>query len=285
MKYTVAVAQIDSRLGDVEANIELHFRAAESAQAAGASLVVFPELSLHGYTLRDLSWDTALDPRTDGRLADLKRLSKDISIVFGFAESAPDHGIYNSAVWMEDGSIGHIHRKMYPPTYGMFEEGRYFSQGRTARAFSSKLGRFGMLICEDAWHVSVPYLLTLDGAEALVVLTASPTRLGAEETLRAIEINHEHQRTYARLLSSYIIFANRIGFEDGVNFWGGSLIVNPFGEMIAKGKNFDSDLITAEIEWEEVKRARRFSRHLLDEKPELTSLNLREIIRRRRSSD
>jgi predicted amidohydrolase len=266
MKFRVALAQIDSRVGDLQDNLRRHLAAIEEARTAGAQLVVFPELSLTGYTLRDLAWDVSLNPFADLRLAPLREMSKSISIVVGLVESAENQGIYNSAVFFEDGLIRHVHRKIYPPTYGMFEEGRYFSRGNHVAAFDSKLGRFGLLICEDLWHISLPYLLALDAAEVIFSLTASPSRVapGSSETANA-ELNYEQHRTYARLLSSYIVFCNRVGYEDGVNFWGGSAVVNPSGTMISTGTLFQPDLVFAAIDSLEVQRARRFSRHFLDE--------------------
>ena len=106
----------------------------------GAKLVLFPELSLTGYTLRDLAWDVAINPFQNKIIAPLLEKSRKISIAVGFVESGAHYGIYNSAMFLEDGEIKHIHRKIYPPTYGMFEEGRYFGVGKTVAAFDSKLG-------------------------------------------------------------------------------------------------------------------------------------------------
>ncbi len=148
----------------------------------------------------------------------------------------------------------------------MFEEGRYFSKGEDVAAFNSRHGRFGLLVCEDLWHVSLPYLLAVDGAEVLISLTASPSRLAAQSAeMETARVNHEQHRAYARLLSSYVVFCNRVGYEDGVNFWGGSAVVGPGGVMISTAKLFGEDLIVAEIDSLEVQRARRFSRHFLDE--------------------
>ena len=270
MKCRIAVVQLDSRVGDITANREVHLRYIDKAIKKRANLIVFPELSLTGYTLRDLAGEQAIDPRSDQLLEPLKSRSRRISIALGFVESGRNHGIYNSAMFLEDGAIKHIHRKVYPPTYGMFEEGRYFSQGTSAVAFDSKFGRFGILICEDVWHLSLPYLLALDGAEAILCPTASPTRLGGDKTSLSIaDVNHEHHRAYARLLNVYMVFSNRVGMEDGVNFWGGSTVTDPHGTQIAGAKLFDEDMITAELDSKQVQRARRASRHFLDERPEI----------------
>jgi predicted amidohydrolase len=281
MKFKAAIAQIDCRIGAMEKNLQRHLEFIDRAQKEGAQLVVFPELSLTGYTLRDLAWDMAIDPVNSDIVQRLLKKSKHISIALGFVESGTNHGIYNSAMFLEDGVVKHIHRKIYPPTYGMFEEGRYFSVGKEVAAFDSKLGRLGMLVCEDLWHVSLPYLLALDGAEAIICLTASPTRVSGEsKQLDNQIVNHEHHRTYARLLNTYLLFSNRVGFEDGVNFWGGSNITSPGGEMLATAKLLEEDLIVAEVDSYEVQRARRFSRHFLDERPELVVDTLQRLLKR-----
>lgn len=278
MSFRAAIAQVDSRVGDVERNVQHHLEFIERAKHEGAQLILFPELSLTGYTLRDLAWDTAADVHRTTVFEQLKKASNSLSIVAGFVESGENHGIYNAAMFLEDGEIKHIHRKIYPPTYGMFEEGRYFSPGHDVQAFDSKLGRLGILICEDCWHLSLPYLLAVDGAQALLCLTASPTRIAGESAqLDNATINHEHHRVYARLLSSYVLFSNRVGFEDGVNFWGGSVAIDPFGNTLKEAQLFKEDLIVFDVDTKEVQRARRFSRHFLDENVDLVRKNLLRI--------
>ena len=282
MKFKAAIAQIDCRVGAVEKNLTHHLEFIDRAIADGAQLILFPELSITGYTLRDLAWDVAINPHRNKTIAPLLQKSREISIVVGFVESGSNHGIYNSAMFIEDGEIKHIHRKIYPPTYGMFEEGRYFGNGKNVAAFDSKLGRFGMLICEDLWHISLPYLLALDGAENILCLTASPTRLSGEGTQLDNQIvNYEHHRTYTRLLNVYILFSNRVGFEDGINFWGGSNITSPSGEMLSTAKLQEEGLISAELDSNEVQRARRFSRHFLDERPEIVLETIRRQLKRK----
>ncbi len=282
MNFRAAIAQIDVTVGDLKKNIDRHLKIIDRCAREGARLVVFPELSLTGYTLRDLASEIALDPARDRLLEPLRKRSKRITIVAGLVESGKDHGIYNAAVCFEDGAVRHIHRKIYLPTYGMFEEGRYFGQGTSVSAFDSRLGRLGMLVCEDFWHLPLPYLLARDGAEVLLSLTASPTRMaGPADDLTNARINHEHHATYARLLGSYVLFSNRVGFEDGVSFWGGSAVFDPSGEKTAGGKFFEEDFLITEITTEEVQRARRFSRHVLDENPQLVLDTLRRLKRRK----
>ena len=262
MKIRIAVAQIDAAVGDVARNVRHHISYVKRAIAKGADVIVFPELSLTGYSLKDLNWDVALRVERPGAVKELLKLSRSITIIAGGVEEGENFGLYNAAFVFEDEEIFSGHRKIYPPTYGMFEEMRYFSPGKIVRSFNSKHGKLGLLICEDLWHLSLPYILASEGAEVLVALAASPTRMsGSSEELPSAVINREHHKSYARLLSSYVVFSNRVGIEDGVNFWGGSEIVDPSGEVLASAKLFDEDMIFADITDEAVRRARRLSRH------------------------
>jgi predicted amidohydrolase len=281
MNFSIALAQIDPVLGDLAANVKKHVEWAERAVKAGAQLVVFPELSLTGYSVKDMNWDLAVDPSKDARpFAALVEMSKTVTIIAGGVEEGPGFGIYNSAFLFEGGTVRTVHRKVYPPTYGMFEENRYFSSGKDVRAFDTHLGRLGVLVCEDLWHMSLPYLLALDGAQVIISLTASPTRMGGDtEQLAAAEVNGENHRVYARLLSVYLAFCNRVGFEDGVGFWGGSSLVGPGGEELVKGKVFQEDMVVGQVDENEVRRARRFSRHFLDEDSRLVEAGLRRVSR------
>ncbi|MEO8168558.1 MAG: nitrilase-related carbon-nitrogen hydrolase, partial [bacterium] len=236
MKFKIALAQIDPTLGNLSANVQKHIEFATRARDGGAELVVFPELSLTGYTVKDMNWELAVNLERDSSVFDpIRELSKSISILAGGIEESSNFGIYNSAFFFEDGGVKSVHRKTYPPTYGMFEEMRYFNSGQSVQAFDSKLGRLGVLICEDLWHVSLPYVLAQDGANLIIALVASPTRLGGnEKELQTARVNSENHKAYARLLTTYLAFCNRTGYEDGINFWGGSAIVGPDGEVDAQ---------------------------------------------------
>lgn len=284
MSWTLALAQTDPVLGDLRANVDRHVAVAARARDNGASLVCFPELSLTGYTVRDMHWDLAVDPvRPPSALRPLLDLSRSVSVIVGGIEDSPDGSIYNAAFLVSGGSIRVVHRKVYPPTYGMFEELRYFSSGDSVRAFDIEQGRIGVLICEDLWHLPLPYLLARDGATVILGLVASPTRLAGSSSLLPADINGENHRAYARLLSVYLGFCNRVGFEDGVNFWGGSSVISPAGTPVAIGKSFAEDLVLATINPDDVKRSRRFSRHFLDDDETLLLEELTRIRRDRHS--
>ncbi len=283
MNFTIALAQIDPVLGDLARNIDKHLEFIERARVAGASLVLFPELSLSGYSVRDLHWDLAVNVRKLPSVFDrLLKASHGILVLAGGVEESSSFAIHNAAFLFEEGNVRTVHRKTYPPTYGMFEELRYFSPGTSVRAFDTSLGRIGVLICEDLWHPSLPYILAQDGAELIATLVASPTRVtGAEEKLQMASLNTENHKAYARLLSAYIAFCNRVGFEDGVNFWGGSEVIGPGGRVVVSAPLFEEQLILAKIDEEEIRRARRLSRHFLDENPDLVMRELERIRRQK----
>ncbi len=272
----IALAQTTSILGDVERNVTRHVEIAERALSQKADAVIFPELSLSGYTVRDLNFECAVN-RDSEVLKPLRTLSKKISIIAGAVEADDRGAVYNTALLFENGDVRHIHRKVYPPTYGIFEERRYFTSGRAAAVFNSeRLGSIGLLVCEDLWHPSLPYIEAMSGAQLIITIAASPTRLDSGEdavhssTPEIYTINREHHAAYARLLGCYIAFVNRVGVEDGVNFWGGSEVVGPSGETISRAKFFDEDLIVVDIDPSYVRQARQLSRHFLDEDPLLT---------------
>ena len=284
----IALAQTTSVLGNIAINVESHAELAKRAIAEKADAIIFPELSLTGYTVRDLNFESNIRRNDSNTLKPLKKLSKEITIICGGIEEDERGAVYNAAFLIEDGEIRHTHRKVYLPTYGLFEEGRYFRSGCDVRAFdSSRLGRIGLLVCEDLWHPALPYLHALDDAQMIVTIAASPTRLDSGDDSKTSKepenytINREHHAAYARLLGSYLIFVNRVGVEDGVNFWGGSEVVAPSGETIARAKFFDEDLVYCEIQPDHVRQARQLSRHFLDDNPLLTRHLLEKVIERR----
>jgi len=274
----VAVAQINPVLGDLAKNLALHEEMVERAKGEGINLLVFPELSLTGYFVKDLVPSLALSGQSP-LLDRLKKLSHDLSIVIGLVEESSDYRFYNSAFLLEGGEVKHVHRKIYLPTYGMFDERRYFASGSRLQATQSIWGPLGLLLCEDLWHPSAPYLLSLEGMDILIGLSASPGRgLGAEEKLESVKVWESLNYTYAYLFSCFVIFANRVGYEDGVHFWGGSEILSPAGSLLAKAKYHQEELLIAELEKSELRRERATSPLLRDERPGLVLRELERII-------
>lgn len=280
-QFKIAVAQVNPILGDLRKNLALHEQIAEQARADGVHLIIFPELSLTGYFVKDLVPSLALSCESPF-LNGLKELSREISIVLGLVEESSDHRFYNAALLLEAGEVRHVHRKIYLPTYGMFDERRYFASGDRLRATQSRWGPMGLLLCEDLWHPSAPYVLSLGGMDLLVGLSSSPGRgLGAEEKLESVKVWESLIYTYAYLFSCFLVFANRVGYEDGVHFWGGSQILSPAGILLAKGKYHQEDLVIAELDRSELRRERATSPLLRDERPNLTLRELKRVIEER----
>jgi len=153
----------------------------------------------------------------------LLQASNGIDIVLGFVEAEKRHCFHITAAYLSKGEVLHIHRKVYLPTYGMFDEGRFFAHGDRLRAFNTHFGRVEILICEDYWHVSLPYLLWMDGAELLLFTSASPGRgLNREAKLESARWIEQINQGYANLFTVFVAHSNRVGYEDGLNFWGAS---------------------------------------------------------------
>ena len=278
MSIRVAIAQINPKLGDLCANLALYEEKIRQGIEQKAELLVFPELSLTGYYLRDTEPSVALTLDSP-EMNRLEKFSRDLPFIAGLVEESADHRFFNSAVYFEDGAVRHVHRKVYLPTYGMFDEQRYFAGGDRIRAFDSRFGRMALLICEDLWHPSTIYLAALDGALAVICPSASPLRgivdgQAQDDNARYWEMINS---AYTETFSLFMIYGNRCGFEDGVGFWGGSEIVDPFGQRIAKAKYYDEDFIAADIAFESVRRKRTMSPLLRDEDIDLTINELMRI--------
>mgnify|MGYP001116311711 CR=1 FL=1 len=279
MNLKVGLAQINPRLGDLQANLALHLETIEAAADQGVELLVFPELSLTGYRLRDLAFEVALQPSyKDPLFGKLLEASRDMDIVTGFVETDKRQKFYISSAYLSRGEVLHLHRKVYLPTYGMFDEGRYFAWGDSVRAFDTRFGRMGILICEDFWHVSPPYLLWLDGADILLLTSSSPGRgVATEQKIGSAKWVEHINQAYASIFTNFIIHTNRTGFEDGVNFWGGSTVFDPEGVLIAQGPYYEEKLITAKLDLNQLRRARIRLPLLRDERVGLTRRELARI--------
>ncbi len=265
----VAVAQCSPALGALARNVAMHAAWVRRAKDAGARLVVFPELALTGYYLKDLAADVAV-ARDAPELGAVRDLSRDVDVCTGFVERDPDGRIFIAQGYFSAGRLAHVHRKVYLPTYGIFDDGRYFAPGDRFEVFPSALGLAGIAVCEDFWHLSAPYLLATAGALALLCPSASPGRgvaeggdLGTAESCRLMD------RFYAQYLTTFVVFANRVGHEDGVGFWGGSEIVAPDGSVLARGAEFAEDLVVADCDPALAHRERSRNPLLRDERPAL----------------
>lgn len=202
-----------------------------------ADVIVFPELALNGYMLQDKLYEDAW--KID-ELNALVEASQHCDIVIGAA--LWDRGnVYNSALYFSKGVLLHIHHKNHLPTYGMFEEGRYFCAGSRTTSFETPHGNALMVVCEDLWRAETIAAIAASDAEIVYVLAASPARDFGE---KGIDIESQWDsllKSTALLSHSYVVFVNRVGFEDGLGFWGGSRIITPMGKREACFSLFESE--------------------------------------------
>lgn len=280
MGFTVRLCQTTPVLGNVQANVEEHLRLIDAAIDDGIDMVVFPELSLTGYYIRDLVPEVAL--RLDSpTMAAFGERSRHISIVFGFVEETPEYVFHIAAAYLEAGELRHVHRKVYLPTYGMFDEERYFAPGSHVRAFDTRHGRIAMLICEDIWHPSAPYIASCDRMHHLVVIANSPVKGVSADRAENPAFYDMLLRCYAQLLQVNVVFANRVGYEEGVHFWGGSLAAAAGGDVIARAPLSQETHLDVTLSLSEVRRARATVPILSEEKLDLTIRELRRVQRER----
>lgn len=281
MNFKVALAQIKPKLGCIADNLAMVVAAIEKGIAEKVDLILFPELAMTGYFLKDLVPEVALSLAAP-EIQRLRDLSRHISIACGFVEASGDFRFFNSALYLEGGEILHCHRKVYLPTYGLFDEQRYLARGDRFRAFDSRFGRIGILICEDMWHISAPYILAMDGASSLLCLSSSPGRgLTAAESLGSTTAWQKITSTTAMFLNSRVFYCNRVGLEDGVTFWGGSEAVAPCGAVQARGGLFEEDFVMCTVDQGALRRERIFSPMMRDENLALTVSELRRIEKER----
>jgi predicted amidohydrolase len=246
-------------------------RIIKQAKKKKADLVAFPELSLTGYVVRDRAYELA-EPVPDGpSIQQIEEISKkeNVHIVFGMIERSTKASavLHNIAVLISPkGYIGK-YQKMYLPTHSVFEEKRYFRPGYQIPVFETEIGKLGIIICYDVYFPEVARMLSLKGAKLIVCISASPSvRRGFFETLTA-----------ARAIENtvFVAFVNLAGIEDGLQFWGGSRIIAPSGNLISQAKYDEDDLITARINYSDLTRVQAWVPTLRDLRPEIFS-SLRE---------
>lgn len=280
----IALVQTAPRLGLFDENLDRHRMLLAEARAGDAGLVVFPELGLTGYQLQDLASEVAIR-LDDPRLAAFAAETDGVSAIVSFVEESDDHRLFISAALLEDGRVVHVHRKLFLPTYGLFDERRFFAPGDLLRAVSSRLGvGLGIAICEDLWHLPVAQILALDGAQIIVNISSSPGRdmaatnevgLGTATSWRTL------MRAYAQLTTSFVVFVNRVGVEESISFWGGSEVIGPSGAPVFSAPLYDEGLYFVDIDLGDVRRERIALPLLRDERLELEVRELQRIVAER----
>jgi predicted amidohydrolase len=275
--------QMAPRLGDIKTNLNRHLEFLDRARKDKADLVVFPELSLTGYSLKDLVPDAALDAARSPVFKEILAAGRGMSVVVGFVEERDsERGLfYNSAAFLADGKVLHVHRKVFLPTFGMFEEGKFFAQGRNFRPFKAPFGKTGLMICRDFLQYGSSYLLFAGGAEVLIVISAAPGRgvagPGGFETSHMWELMGEAMSYFS---TAFVLYCNRTGSEDGVTFAGGSFIYSPRGERLARASDLDEEVLSCEFDMGLVRQVRKKWTFKRDERPEIILHSLERIVRR-----
>jgi predicted amidohydrolase len=287
VEYRIALAQVAPRLGDLDANLGIASDAVRRAAGEGARLVVLPELALTGYLLQDLVPEVAIQA-DDPRLLAIASDAPGMLVAVGFVEETDDHRYCNSAALVRDGALIGLHRKVYLPTYGLFDEGRFTRAGDRVRTHEvgPPVGRIGLSVCEDFWHASLPMLQALDGADLLVNVAAGPSRApGSSAGLAAIEGWHKMQDTYALLGTVALAFCNRVGNEEGLTFWGGSRILAADGSTVVQAPLWEEALVVGALETDDLRMQRYGMPLLADERLELVRRELDRIIGERAGID
>ncbi|HKZ87547.1 MAG TPA: carbon-nitrogen hydrolase family protein [Candidatus Bathyarchaeia archaeon] len=263
-KIRLALAQISSKRGDKEGNLRKIEERAKKAKEQSADLVIFPELSLTGYVIRDQIYElseTIPGPSTQ-KIEEIAR-EEGIHIVFGMPELSEKTKatLFNTAVFVgPEGFIGK-YRKMYLPTHSVFEEKRYFRSGYQTAVYDTALGKIGFCICYDLFFPEITRLARLKGAQLIVAISASP----------AVRRSYFEILTAARALenTAFLAYVNMVGVQDGLQFWGGSRVVSPTGDVVAKAKYDEEDFVVCDVNYSDLRSAETFIPTLRDLRPEL----------------
>ena len=263
-KIKLALAQISSKRENKKENLLKIEKLVIKAKQQGADLVIFPELSLTGYVLLDQVYELAETiPGPSTQKVEVLAKKTGIHIIFGMPELSEktQATIFNTAVFVGPKGLIGKYRKMYLPTHSVFEEKRYFRPGYQPTSFQTDLGNIGLSICYDIFFPEVFRLMRLKGAQLIICISASP----------AVRRSYFEILTSARALenTAFLAYVNLAGVEDGLQFWGGSRLVSPTGDVVAKAKNDEEDFVICEVDYRDLRAAETFIPTLRDLRPEL----------------
>jgi N-carbamoylputrescine amidase len=267
----VAAAQIETTLGDVAANLRKHRAWIDRARAADIDVLVFPELSLTGYSLRDGARAVAL-PREAASIREIAQAAGPMAVTLGFVEFAEGGQLFNTVMTVRGDGILSVHRKVNLPGYGRLDEDRWFAAGGRVETFDLAPGwTAAALVCADLWNPALVHIAACRGADLLIAPVSS-----ALEAVEGFD-NPSGWTTaldfYAMMYGLPTVMANRVGREDDLTFWGGSCVVDAFGQTIARGSNAEA-LVTAEIARADVDSARTRLPTVRDSNPALVHAEL-----------
>jgi predicted amidohydrolase len=264
-EVNVALAQISSKVGDKETNIKTMEKTITEAKRKGANLIIFPELALTGYVVRDLAYELAEPIPTGPSIREITKTAKrqNVHVIFGMIENSVKAAavLHNTAVLVGPRGFVGKYQKMHLPTHSVFEEKRYFRPGYKTPVFETDIGKIGLIICYDIFFPEITRVMRLKGAQLITCISASPsTRRGFFEILTA-----------ARAIENtvFLAYTNLVGIEDGLQFWGGSRLIAPNGNIMTQAKYDEEALTMAKIDYSEMKQIEPFVPALRDLRPEL----------------
>ncbi|MCK4835796.1 MAG: hydrolase [Candidatus Aminicenantes bacterium] len=273
----IRAVQFSPALGNVSKNMEYHRIQIKKAIADNCDLIIFPELSLSGYHLKDIVYEIALNPESK-EIAELAELSKKIDIVVGLPYEQSPGIIYNSALYFSRGKCLHNHKKVQLPNFGMFQEEMIFKAGNTFKSFKIKNFTVGMIICREILFPVHAYLYYLQGVDFLVGISNSPFRGLKKDHFASLQLWEKMGYVCSVFYHQHYIYVNRTGFEDGIGFTGGSFFARSGKGIEKKAKYFEEDEIDFEMNLEDVSKARIAGNYLRDEKPEIILKELKRIL-------
>lgn len=274
----IRAIQFSPALGNVEQNIAFHVKKIEEAAVDKKDLIIFPELSLTGYQLKDIVYDVSLTPG-DEIIDQFEKLSRKIDIVIGAPMEEPRGVIYNRGLYFSNGKLLHTHQKTQLPNFGMFEEQMIFKPGDQYRTFTVGDFTVGIIICREILFPAIAYLYYLQKVDFLIGLSNSPFRgMSREEGFVSLKLWERMGEVFSIHFHQHYVFVNRTGFEDGVGFGGGSFYAAPGQGIVSKAAYFDEDTLDFEIGKDAVRRARLAGNYYRDEKPEVILKELERIL-------
>jgi predicted amidohydrolase len=263
-KIMIALAQMSSKREDKETNLQKIEKLTMKAKEQGADIAIFPEMCLSGYVVRDQFYELAetIPGPTVQKVESLAKKTG-MHIIFGMPELSEktQATVYNTAVFVGPKGLIGKYRKMYLPTHSVFEEKRYFRPGYQAAVFQTELGNIGLCICYDIFFPEVTRLARLKGAQLIVCISASP----------AVRRSYFEVLTAARAIenTAFVAYVNLAGVQDGLQFWGGSRLICPTGDIVAKAKYDEEDFVICEVDYNDLRTAETFIPTLRDLRPEL----------------
>ncbi len=264
----IAMAQINSSVGDFEGNKRKIIDCIDQAKSIKADIIAFPELAITGYPPQDLLFNTKFIETNLEVLNGIVTESNDITSIIGFVDKDQNDNIYNSAAIISDKTLQGVYHKIHLPNYGVFDEKRYFSKGSKNKLIVLGKTKIGVSICEDIWHPNGPILeQALQGAQLSININGSPYHAGKkkvrEDLLKSHSINHQ----------LFIGYINMVGGQDELVFDGNSMLLNPNGEIIAQANQFEEDLVFTDLKINEPKLDREkplVTQHVINESIQLS---------------